>query len=434
MDYPTAALAYGAGPGKILGPIARTVTGAVVPGASAGAGWLARTLPSIVAGGGEGAAAGGLGAAGHGGDASDIAKGAGYGALGGAAGGALGGSGPTPKAPDVGIPKGTDPTGVPIAPTGMYAAREAAYGPLDSIGYDTHRAAIQRGDAAIQALRNPQGWNAPVDIPTDVSKIVGDLSQAPQVTGGNLQRASRALRDTGDITGHRYADQLDNVLRYDQPLMTPGGTAPPGVTLPSSGQGVVNSGGQSFRYNNGQVTASGPSPGQAWAAKQEGDMWHGRIQGLERLDQDTPSGTPGPTPSAVAKTASYYPDAADQFGNYLSPERQALSNLQTAQKPGFNAWHLRHPLGALAGGAVGAAEDYIDPGDHPNPWQNALLHAGTGMALFSGLPALAAARPGRALNAARYAIGTGQPISTPTGQIGDALVNMFYGKLAGGQP
>ena len=79
--------AYVAGPGKILGPLARG--GAALTGLGGeGAGLLSRTGASMVAGGTEGAAAGGLGAAGH---DQNIAEGALTGAVTGTAGGAFGG-------------------------------------------------------------------------------------------------------------------------------------------------------------------------------------------------------------------------------------------------------------------------------------------------------------------------------------------------------
>lgn len=388
MDYPTDALAYAAGPGKILGPAAR-LAARVVPAAAPTAGVLARAAPSIVAGGVEGATAGGLGAAGHGGDVGDIAKSAiASGALG-AATGVLGGLGPTPKPPEVGSPAGTDVTGVPTPPTGMYAAKEAGYKPLDSVYFDSHGGAISRAQTVIANARDPQGIGAPLGIPKDVTSILADPNGlgSPVVTGRTIQQASRDLRDTGDWTAHRFADQLDNTLRYDQPM-------------------------------------AGGQPGDAWAAKQAGDLWHGRIQDLERLSAETPSGTPGPTPVAVAKTMQNYDPG--------SPQYDALTALQSSMKPSFNWWHLRHPAGALLGAGVGEVEDLMNPDEHHNPWANAFLHAGAGAALFSGLPALAAARPGAALNAAKYAIGTGQPITTSTGRLSDALANLWFGQGARG--
>ena len=119
--------AYVAGPGKILGPLAKG--GAALTGLGGeGAGLLSRTGASMIAGGTEGAAAGGLGAAGH---DQDVAQGMLTGGVTGTVGGAFGGSGPAPKAPKTGVPGGSS-----SPPTGMYADARQAYSPLDSIYFD----------------------------------------------------------------------------------------------------------------------------------------------------------------------------------------------------------------------------------------------------------------------------------------------------------
>jgi hypothetical protein len=51
--------------------------------------------------------------------------------------------------------------------------------------------------------------------------------------------------------------------------------------------------------------------------------------------------------------------------------------------------------------------------------------------MFGGLHAAAKPRIGPALNAARYAIGTGQPISTGSQRVGDFLLNGLLGQQAG---
>jgi hypothetical protein len=219
-----------------------------------------------------------------------------------------------------------------------------------------------------------------------VNDIVTKLYRQPTATGRVIQQASQDLRSTGDWTGHRFADALDNTLAAAQPI-------------------------------------AGGQAGEAAAAQQAGDTLWGRIKDLNRLD----AGGDTPTPAAVKQTMAFQqPD---------SPQYQSLQDLQSAMKPSFNWWHLRHPAAALLGAGVGVAEDQLSPDQHhnANPWGNAFLHAGAGAALFSGLPAIAAARPGAALNAARYAIGTGQPMTTPTGRVGDALLNLILARGASNQ-
>ena len=382
-------IGYVAGPGKILGPLARGTVGALAPAVTAPAASLAaRVAGSAAAGGLEGAAAGGVGALGHGGGASDVVQGAGVGALTGmAAGGLFGGSGPRPRAPDVGLPQSsTGPA------TGMYAQKTTAYSPLDSSLFNDHGNAINQGQAMVRAVRDPYGQGVDLGIPADVNDILGKLQNNPIVSGRNSQEASSALRDNGDWTAHRFADALDNHLNTAQPMSING--AP-----------------------TGQV-------GEAGAAKRAGDLWYQRIQDLNRLSQELSTGTPGPTPSAIQTTKGFY----DQG----SPQYDALTALQGAARPGFNWSHLRHAVAPLAFEGAALGEHYLDPDDQ-YPWLRAGLHGLAAGSMFTALPAIAAARPGPAINAARYAIGTGQPISTATGRVGDSLLKLLLGRAAANQ-
>ena len=208
----------------------------------------------------------------------------------------------------------------------MYAAKEAGYAPLDNLYFDTHGDAINRAQAAIRQVRDPQGKGVPLSIPSDVNSILTDTNGLanPEVTGRTIQQASRDLRATGDWTGHRYADALDNTLRYDTP-------------------------------------SDGGQAGEAWDAKQAGDLWYQRINDLERLGDQ-------PTMADVTKTQGFYSDPQ-------SPEAQSLARLKSAMQSSFNPWHLRHVVGPVIGGGMGAVEDYLNPEDHHNPWLNKLDHA-----------------------------------------------------------
>jgi hypothetical protein len=369
MDYAAQGLGYAAGPGKILGPLAR---------GAAGAAGLSGLGGSIAAGGLEGAGAGGLGAAGHGGDAADIAKSAAQSGAGGALFGVTGGMGPKPKAPEVGYPQSS------TAPaTGMYAQKTKEYSPLDSIYFDnpTTQNAINQAQAAVRAVRDPQGLGADLGIPKSLNERLMDLQSNPVVTGRNLQEASADLRENGGWTGHRFADALDNVLNTAQPLQ-------------------------------------GGQPGEAGAAKLAGDLWTGRIKDLERLGTD-----PGElTNKAIEKTQGFYPQE--------SPQGQALTALAKANEPAFNWFRARHLVAPLAFEGAAQADQALDP-ERTAPWVSGILHGAAGAALFEGLPRVAAPRPGAALNAARYAIGTGQPMTTATGRVGDYLANLLYGHMAG---
>jgi hypothetical protein len=389
LDPLAETIGYAAGPGKILGPLARGAVGVAAPAVAApGASLAARVAGSVGAGALEGGAAGGAGAAGHGGDAGDIAQGALVGTVGGAASGAVGGLGPKPKTPEVGQPQSS--TG---AATGMYAQKVAAYAPLDNIVFNNQGSALNQAQAGIRAVRDPNGLGVDLGIPKDVNDIVASLSNNPIVSGRNLQQASRDLRDTGDWTAHRFADAIDNHLDTAQPMSING--------VPT-----------------GQI-------GEAGAAKDAGDLIYSRIEGLERLAKETPSGAPGPTPSAVQKTKSFY-DPSD-------PEYQTLDALQQAMQPKFSFYGARHIAGPLIGAGLLGAEGYFNPAERQNPYVTAGREALEGALLFKGLKGAAQANPTAALNAARYTIATGQPMSTATGRVNDALSNLLFGRSAANQ-
>lgn len=162
--------------------------------------------------------------------------------------------------------------------------------------------------------------------------------------------------------------------------------------------------------------------GEAGAAKKAGDLIYGRIESLERLAQETPSGEPGPTPAAVAKTKSYY----DQ--NPSGPEYQSLGALQQAMKPSFNWWVAHRAAAPLIGAAIGGTIGAFNPAEGQNRGITAIQDAFEGAAGVYGLRELAMPRPGQALNAARYSIATGQPApSRAPPAAGQALRNLLFG-------
>ena len=161
---------------------------------------------------------------------------------------------------------------------------------------------------------------------------------------------------------------------------------------------------------NGAPTGARSGP-KAGAAKTAGDDLWGRIKDINQAYARDDGSVP--TKAAVDQTKGFYnPNNPAQAAQY-----QALSNLQDKMNPGLSWWHLRHPLGALAFEGAAQGAEAMDP-NRQNPWLHTGLHAAALMTLFSGAPAaintarqLEASRS--ALNcAARYAIGTGQPIST----------------------
>ena len=132
MDYAATTLGYAAGPGKILGPLARWGVGAAAPSVAAvGAPVAARIAGGVGAGALESGAAAGLGTAGHGGSASDIAKNAALGtAIGAGTGGLSAGfgaltGGPVGAAAAAGGPKPQGPTDAALFKTAQQGYDDA---------------------------------------------------------------------------------------------------------------------------------------------------------------------------------------------------------------------------------------------------------------------------------------------------------------------
>lgn len=406
MDYAAQGIGYGLGPGKILGPVARGITKTVAPitatAAPGIAGAIARGAGSVAAGGLESGAAGGIGTYGHEQgwtpDAGEIGKNTAMGALVGAAGGLAGGSGPTPKVPEVGTPS----RGVNVPATGMYAQKEAGYQPLQSIYFDrpAYVGPINQATANLRAQFDPAGLGTKLPITQDMRNIVKSVTDQPTVTGYTIQKASTALRDLdngSNPVAHRLADAFDNTLA----------NAPP---RPGS-----------------MVNGAPAQAGDAMAAKQTGDLLYGRIRDLETLGDDPSALTPG----AVKQVQAANPQNAPKAG---TPQSEALNALKKAQQPGFNWWMARHIAAPMAGAATGGLEGYFNAAEGQNPLINAAIHSGEDALLFGGLHSAAAPRPASALNAARYAIATSRPLTTPTGRVGDYLMNLWAGNAASGSP
>ena len=156
----------------------------------------------------------------------------------------------------------------------------------------------------------------------------------------------------------------------------------------------------------------------------------GRSQDLARLGTN-PSGL---TPGKVSETLDRYPGGTDWQGSPIGPEAQSLTALQSAMEPRFNFYNARHMAAPLLGAGLGGAAGFFNSAEGQHPGLSALQEAGEGAMIFGLGKALATPRPGPALNAARYAIGTGQPLSTGSGRLGNALLNLMLGRSASNQP
>ena len=382
MDYAAQGIGYGMAPGQVIGRGAVGAVGALAPGAG-------RLAGSIAAGGLEGAAAGAGNVYGHNqgwGDLSGVPTGALIGGLMGGAGGAAGGeAGPAPKAPETGTPAMSG--GVPA--TGMYAQREAAYKPLDSIYFKQgdYAAPVNQATAALRAARDPMSvglQGEQIGITPEIKSAVQKIVNQPIATGRNIQEASQALKDINTPVAHQFATALDSTLANAQPVA--GSVTKPGVAAQA---------------------------GDAATAQQAGNLWHGRIKDLEALDN--------PTPGAIKQVQSWPRNAPG------TPVGDALATLTQSQKPSFSPYAMRHMIAPAAGAVTGGVEGYINAAEGQDPWTNAGIHSLEEAMLFSGLHAAAAPRPAGPLNAARYAIGTGNRITSPRGDIGNYLMNLYAG-------
>jgi hypothetical protein len=403
MDYGAQAIGY-AGPGSVLGPAARGIVGAVPGVTSAGAGLATRVGAGAAAGGLEGAAAGAAGTYGHNqgwDDLSNVGQGALMGGITGAAGGVAsrGEAGPTQKGPteaEVGQP------GRGGAPTGMVADKEKAYAPLNTIYFDnpSYAGPISTVRNAINLQNNPLGRKGiDVGITPEIDKIVNDVASQSSVTAKNLQEASYKLRNNIDNganpVAHRFADALDSTLSNGAP--SPGSVG---------------------------ATGAPAQVGEAAAAQKAGNALYQKIQDLNRLGAD-PSEL---TKAAVKQTMSFPSNAPG------TAQGDALAKLYGSLSPSFSPFAARHILAPVAGAGTGALEGYVNAAEGQDPYTNALIHSGEEAMLFHGLHSAAAPKPAANLNAARFTIGTGRPLTTTGGDIGNAILRATIAHAASGYP
>jgi hypothetical protein len=406
MDYAATTLGYAAGPGQILGPLARGAVGAVAPSVAAvGAPALARIAGGVGAGALESGAASGLGTAGHGGSASDIAKntalgtvlGAGTGGLsaglgaltGGEAGAAAAAGGPTPK------------------------------GPSDADLFKTAKQGFD--DAGLHLFDN-------ADIRQGMMNARNEIAQQPnRVTrlGGGAFKQVEDLENQATGRGAMSGEDLNDYIKALHNNQT-------GDAVPVAGQIAQKH--LNLILDQAQPISKQPI-GSAGAAIDAANSAFGRASDLERLGTD-PSEL---TKAKIAKTQSFYQPGMPQANPVIA---QSLSNLQSAMDPKFNWYNMRHIVGPVALPLIGAglqgAEGYFNPAEGQSRGITALSEAARGgiegAGVYGYLKSAAKARPGAAFDAARYAIGTGgQPLTTATGGVSDALSNLLFGRGATNQ-
>ena len=401
---------YAAGPGE-LGAASKIGEGA---SALLGGGRLARWTGGVLGSGAEGAASGALGAAGHG---EDVSSGALTGGALGAAGGSLGGV----------VGRGGT---LPAAPTAddLTAAAKKAYAPLTNVLYDATKEvhpAIDPIDAQ-NALRDWSGykWN-------DATKTKGEINtllNKPQLSANDLQQSQSYLKgiasdgrsDPNDaMYAAHYAGKLQDVLD----------NATPQTGVPQNWSNPTN------------------APSFASAKKAEGDAFYGKAQDVGRLNDWIAKSKVPQGPDVGSQASSYLRTGqGQQFAPPGSPAYDALSTLAktsagpdlSAAPSAFDFRHLAHPLvGAAVGGALGVGTEHdFDPAHIAE----AMILGGTlGYGAHKGIPAIQGAfqraTQGRAIDAARVALGTGAQQSPVlnAAPFRDAVRSLIFGQGAAGQ-
>jgi hypothetical protein len=396
---------YAAGPGELgaASKIGETVAPAIGK-------WAGGVLGS----GAEGAIAGGAGAAGHGDDVGSSALlGGALGAAGGSLGGVVGRGGVLPTAPTA---------------DDLTAAAKTAYKPLTNVLYDASKEvhpAIDPIDAQ-NALRDWSGykWN-------DATKTKGEINtllNKPQLSANDLQQSQSYLKgiagdgrsDPNDaMYAAHYAGKLQDVLDN----ATPQTGVPQNWTNPTG------------------------APSFASAQKAAGDALYGKAQDVGRLNDWIDKAAVPQGPDVGSQASSYLRTGAGQkFAAPGTPAYDALSTLaatsggvaNSAAPSAFDVRHLAHPLvGAAVGGALGIGSQHdLDPAHIA---ENVILGGTLGYGAHKGIPliqsALQRAAQGRAIDAARVALGTGAQQSPVLGAapFRDAVRSLIFGQGAAGR-
>jgi hypothetical protein len=408
---------YVLGPGKL--GIAKRLGEAAAPWL--GGGKIAEYLGGVAGSAGEGAALGGVGAAGRGEDIGHgVETGAGFGALGGALGGVVGRGGKLPPSPSV---------------DDLKQAAQTAYAKNDPVLFDTASAVHPELTATDNAIKNTQDltggydpvsgkWSGRSALAKSTTAIVDSVRNKAQLTGTQIQKAQDALDDIANsprasdedkLFAPRYSAALQNVMDNSLPLNAP----------------------TSFVGRN----------------VAEGDKLYGRMKDLARIEG-------GPNTQGWMQKAAVPrgPSVPDQASSWLrtdeaatkappgSPLYQSLSELAATKAPPAadfspSAWDFRHVLGHLAPAvalpiAGGVAEGRFNP-EHAAA--EAAIGLGLGYGLHRGVPFVQGLTRGpglaRAIDASRATAATGSYVAPvrPDAAFRDAMRSLIFSRALGGQ-
>jgi hypothetical protein len=276
-----------------------------------------------------------------------------------------------------------------------------AYKPLDRNYFNTHGDALDGVTSAIKNERDPLNQGTSLNIPTDVNKIVSDLTYNPTVTGGNIQKAATDLRNTGTWEGNRYADALvggsdttgrwsgkvDGMLATEKPIQA-GGVVGDAARALEAGNALHGQANDLERINTMQNLAALPG-GQS--VGQQTRNWM-QTEGGQQLMASNPN--LAGTMTALGKTGKPY----------------TLSDMLP------NPWESRHALygplgGMIATGAVGGAS-----GQDPSRIAEEMLAGALGGYVAHKLPVMTAPlyrnpKIAGTIASAKQAAGTGNPFA-----------------------
>jgi hypothetical protein len=399
------AASYAMGPGEL--GLAAKIGGKVAPAVGK---WAGGVLGSAA----EGAGASALGAAGHDEDVGSSALlGGALGAAGGSLGGVVGRGGVLPSAPSA---------------DDLTAAAKTAYKPLTNVLYDASKEVHPALDPidAQNALRDWSGYKW--GDASKTSKEINTLLDKPQLSANDLQQSQSYLKgiasdgrsDPNDaMYAAHYAGKLQDVLDN----ATPQTGVPQNWTNPTG------------------------APSFASAQKAAGDALYGKAQDVGRLNDWIDKAAVPQGPDVGSQASSYLRTGAGQkFAAPGSPQYDALSTLaatsggaaNSAAPSAFDVRHLAHPLvGAAVGGALGVGSQHdFDPAHIA---ENVILGGTLGYGAHKGIPliqsALQRAAQGRAIDAARVALGTGAQQSPVLGAapFRDAVRSLIFGQGAAGR-
>jgi hypothetical protein len=294
---------------------------------------------------------------------------------------------------------------------------------------------------ALDAVENTM-TGAEKDLAKSTMAKVGKLGDQDLASGSDIQSYQKifgGLAKTGSDADREFAPKFKSAL---EGVMN---AEPYGRNL-TPGQGMS-------LMLPGPLGGTGFAAGDAAAARNAGDVWHGRAEDIARLDD--------PVAGWIARSkVQGGPDVGDQARSYLlskgtfakpgTPQYDALNTLAgpgAAQDVGaapsaYDVRHAVHPLvSALATGAIAGAGGQIAEG-HFDPAHLAaetLLGAGLGYGVHRGVPAFQAKffqQPAQqsAIDAARSTLSTGnyQAPVLPNANLRDALRTLIFSQGARG--